>query len=206
MNWKLYIIIIDWSDKILYESWKKINTKNHWKILQTIYKFRIFKKEYNILWKYSICHKIATWRQVAQSGSMWLNVPNYGSHIRSTLRHMEPHDFNWRNVSQICEPQFPILSTLEPHWNHKMWRQVEPIGATFFVIVKLAIVKLAASDIKQMTFQCVIGRMFLSLGSNIIGLDVKWEVAWYSLKMRHYKRKLICLKLLAKASNLLVRG
>ena len=42
--------------------------------------------EFIILWKYSICHKIGTWRQVAQSGSMWLNVANFGSHIRATWR------------------------------------------------------------------------------------------------------------------------
>ena len=72
-----------------------------------------------LLWKYSFCQKIVTWRQVARScskwlhvaqlgaksgqkaplgftwshifcGSMWLYLANCSSHIRDTLRHLTP--------------------------------------------------------------------------------------------------------------------
>ena len=67
--------------------------------------------------KYSTCKKSATWRQVVQCGSMWLNVAHLNEPQFATLRHFRPHfatfqkifcGWLWRNVAQcgdlILEP------------------------------------------------------------------------------------------------------
>ena len=41
--------------------------------------------------------------------------------------HIAPLGAKWRNLAQICEPQFATLSHIEPK---KIKRKVEPLGPT----------------------------------------------------------------------------
>ena len=75
------------------------------------------------------CHKIATWREVAQSGSMlrnifcgsmWLYVANFDSHIRDTLRYLKPSGAKWRNVAENFFFHAPHFATWRQYLNYNV--------------------------------------------------------------------------------------